>query len=56
MDWIKADAHLQELIDIYKKLPYQSAWFAMGQLNTLRHRFDTGERTQKLYDEIMAME
>lgn len=54
--WGKALKHLDEIAMQYKKLPWESAWFAMGQLGKLKIRIQQGERTQQLYDEIISME
>ena len=56
MDWIEAYKYLAELINMYQKIPYESGWFVLSQLKKLNQRYSTGERTEQLYKEIMAME
>jgi hypothetical protein len=53
MDWDKAQAHLKEMTEAYQNIPMRSSWFGIGVLNGLRQRFDAGERTEELYQEIL---
>ncbi len=54
--WEKAKKHLEDTAAQYKKIPFESAWFVMGQLGKLKIRIEQGERTRQLYDEIISME
>ena len=56
MDWSIAFQHLEDLVNVYKELPAESAWFVLNLLRTLRERYEKGERTEQFYKEIMAME
>lgn len=56
MDWEKAKQYLKDVTEMYKTLPYQSAWFVVDQLAWLTTRLESGERTEQLYKKIMAME
>jgi len=55
MDWSIAFQRLENLVNFYKKLPAESAWFVLNLLHTLRERYEKGERTEQLYKEIMAI-
>lgn len=56
MDWEQALKHLQKVARVYGELPYSSALFVIKQLENLKRRYDIGERTEVLYEEIMSFE
>lgn len=57
MDWDKAKAHLYEIITNYIALGWEKGQLTINyKLMPLRERYDRGERTRKLYDEIMGCE
>jgi len=56
MDWEQALKHLEKVAKVYGQLPYSSAWFVIKQLENLKHRYDTGERSKSFYEEIMSFE
>ena len=56
MNWAEAEEHMKNTANMYKTLPYQSAWFVIKQLEQMHERYMAGERTQQLYDEIMSLE
>jgi len=56
IDWEQAQKHLEEVAKAYRQLSYASAWFVMRQLEQLKRRFNTGERSETLYEEIMSFE
>ena len=56
IDWEETRKHLEILASLYKKMPYESTWFVMRQLEQLKKRLNNNERTQHLHDEIMSME
>ena len=56
-DWKHADEILTMCEDAYKELvglPGVNPFFVLGVLASLRTRFDKGERTVSLYDDIEA--
>jgi len=55
MDWEKAEQFLKEIREAYESCPPQSTWFVMIELKQLEGRYNSGERTEKLYNEIVAM-
>lgn len=56
LDWNVAESRLTELLKLYKELPPQSGFFGVTMLEGLRRRFDKGERTPQLHNEIMQSE
>ena len=56
MDWERAQAWLNELIVVYTSLGDIGNFGLYLTLLPLKQRFDAGERTQDLYDEIMQCE
>jgi hypothetical protein len=59
MDWNKALAHLASMKDEATKLvgtPGVVMSFYLMQIEQCYARFNTGERTQELYDEIMGLD
>ena len=56
MDWERAQAWLNELIVVYTSLGDAGNFGLCLTLLPLKQRFDAGERTQDLYDEIMQCE
>ncbi len=58
MDWDKAKSYLNEIMEQYKFLvgmPNVNPYFALGAISQIRKRFEAGERTKALYDEIMGL-
>lgn len=53
MDWKRAEMQLYTLIAEYADLGYTGLFGLYITLLPLKRRFDAGERTQELYDEIM---
>ncbi len=56
LDWDAALAHFEVYEQAYKELPLASSWFALATLSTLRARYDKGERTPELYNDMMEVE
>lgn len=56
LNWDEAKAHLDTVEGLYKDIPYQSSWFALGVIGAIRKRYNDGERTPELHKEIMEME
>lgn len=56
IDWEDVVRHLNDAAAAYGKLPYTSAWFVIKQLNGLARRFNEGERTPQLAEEIFSIE
>ena len=56
LDWEEAGERLECLIKIYGELPSESRWFGLNMLRKLRRRYNCGERTEELYEKIMACE
>jgi hypothetical protein len=59
MDWSKAEEYLKELINQYIFLigmPGVMPFFGLAYLDSLLKRYNKGERTQELYDEMMSCE
>ncbi len=58
-NWENAKDYLDLLLEEYKSLlgkPGVNPIFGMAILNALLVRFNSGERTQELFDEIMSCE
>jgi len=55
VNWDKAEERLVDMISVSEKLQFESVWFVMSQLGQMKRRYDSGERTQQLYDEIMSI-
>lgn len=57
MDWDKAKAHLYEVITNHIALGWEKSKLTINyKLMPLRERYDRGERTRQLYNEIMGCE
>lgn len=56
LDWDTAEKHLNQIRGAYAELPVMSGVFGLSMLNKLYQRFTGGERTQKLYDEMVQVE
>lgn len=57
-DWKEAEEKLERLERSIKEtaqMPGANMFFIGGVVSTLRGRFDKGERTESLYNEIMEM-
>ncbi len=53
MDWNKAEQHLKEAEAAYSEIG-SAGYFALAfVIRPVRDRFNEGERTQELYDEIL---
>lgn len=59
MDWITAETHFNEVMRQYEALygmPGVNVSFALALVfRPLKARFEGGERTQQLYDEMMSV-
>lgn len=55
-DWIVACDHLNMVIAEYVMAGWSGQFALNATLIPLKRRYDCGERTQTLYDEIMALE
>lgn len=56
MDWERAKTYLNSLIAEYAAIGWAGQFGLNIVLLPLKRRFDGGERTQALYDEIMQCE
>lgn len=59
MDWTKAEEYLKEVIGQYTALigmPRVMPFLGLIYLDSLLKRYNIGERTQELYDEMLACE
>lgn len=59
LDWEAAAVHLKKITENYQALlgqPGVNVDFALGAIMTVQKRYDQGERTQQLHEEIMMME
>ena len=56
LDWDKAKEHLDFFETEYKKLNPIVGCFGLGRIASLQARYEIGERTKFLYDEIMSVE
>ena len=55
MDWDKAEEHLKTCESVYAEVGSNAYWFMSYIIRPLRDRFNKGEQTQDLYDEIMSI-
>lgn len=55
-DWEKAENYLNTLIADYTALGWTGSFGLKVTLLPLKKRFDSGERTEELYNEIMECE
>ena len=55
-EWDKAKRYLEMLIVEYASIGFAGSFGLNGVLVPLRKRFEAGERTKALYDEIMECE
>ena len=56
MDWNEAENYLNMLIAEYTAIGWPGIFGLQMTLLPLKKRFDSGERTQELYDAIMECE
>lgn len=56
MDWEKAEEYLNKMIAEYAAIGSRGLLALQLTLLPLKNRFDSGERTVQLYDEIMECE
>ena len=56
MDWEKAEKYLNDMIQAYTEIGWAGMFGLTLTLKPLKARFDKGERTQELYDDIMDVE
>ncbi len=60
MDWEKAKARLDEVLQEYKaligRLGVNTSFAIMLTFDPLLKRYNSGERTQELYDAMLAVE
>ena len=55
MDWRWAKSHLDFMIHAYAEIG-APGWFGLSLMKPLKRRYEAGERTRELYDEIMRLE
>jgi hypothetical protein len=55
MDWGKAEEHLKCCESAYAEIGSAGLFAMRFTINPLRDRFNKGERTQELYNEIMEI-
>ena len=55
-EWEEAEKHLNLFIAEYASIGFPGTFGLQGILVPLKKRFDSGERTRKLYEEIMEAE
>ncbi|MDE1971119.1 MAG: hypothetical protein KGI50_06130 [Patescibacteria group bacterium] len=55
-NWSIAEEHLKNVLIAYKEIGSAGLFALSVVINPLKARYECGERTQKLYDEIMAAE
>lgn len=59
LDWDRAERHLQDVKNAYSDLvgiPNVNPWFGLGVIIAAESRFERGERTRELYEEIIGLE
>lgn len=56
LDWKKAEEHLYNVLNLYKSIGFTGTFALSITINPLVKRFESGERTEELYDEIMELE
>lgn len=56
MNWKKAEDRLNMFIELYREIGWSGRFGIYLTLLPLKKRFDAGERTPELYEEIMACE
>lgn len=54
LNWGKALNHLEKMKELAKTLGWAGSFYVMG-CNELKERYDNGERTKELYDEIIDL-
>lgn len=55
LDWEKAEEYLKECEAVYTEIGSVGKFALSFVINPLRDRFNQGERTVELYDEIMEI-
>lgn len=55
LDWQEAERHLQAVEEAYGSIGMAGSFALTLVINPCRVRFNQGERTQELYDEIMEI-
>lgn len=59
LDWKQAEKRLSEIdekISYVSKMPGVNMMFYAGIFSALKSRYEKGERTQELYDDIMEFD
>lgn len=56
LDWAKAERHFNMIYDAYKDLPVNVGFFGLTVFREIKRRFDAGERTPELFQEMMDVE
>jgi len=56
LDWKKAEEHLYNIQKLYKSIGWTGTFALSITINPLVKRFESGERTEELYEEIMSLE
>lgn len=55
LDWTEAEAYLREVEQAYGEIGIAGAFALAAVINPCRVRFNAGERSQELFDEIMEI-
>lgn len=55
MDWEKAEQYLYEMKKAYEEIGLPGVFGLTFTIKPLVRRFESGERTPELYDEIMSL-
>lgn len=56
MNWEEAEKWLYEIQSMYQQIGFVGVFALGATINPLVKRYESGERTQELHDEIMALE
>ena len=56
MNWENAENHLKDIRQIYTEIGITGLPALQITINPLLIRFESGERTEELYDQIMELE
>lgn len=55
MDWQKAEEHLKTCERVYREIGISGSFALTLVINPVRVRFNNGERSQELFDEILGI-
>lgn len=56
MDWKEAETYLYEIATAYKEIGWTGSFALATTINPLIKRFESGERTEELFDDIFCLE